>query len=319
MEQPREMNLFDLCAAFGRLIGRSVKGVFGTIGSWIRLSLRKWWIVLPMVAVALVLSYYYSREENRIYEVNAVAILNGASKTVVAQEYTALSKACATFQHQNLGLMLGVPSEWAADNFRFVTYDVIDFMDDQTPDMVDYTSKMSHTDTLAVHIPDMLALQFRTRKPNDVPVLQEAIMSYLNTRGSILAPYAQYRTNLEREAKFHHDQLEKLDSLTSAFYFADHHTQIKSSPWNLMMGTREVKLFLEDIQDEMKLLQQSDARLAYANAPVVLLTPFVVTPHAVNGPIKCAAIAVLMSWLLALAIASLVEQREKILPWIRKK
>ena len=35
------MNLFDLCAAFGRLIGRSVKGVFGTIGSWIRLSLRK--------------------------------------------------------------------------------------------------------------------------------------------------------------------------------------------------------------------------------------------------------------------------------------
>ena len=102
MEQPREMNLFDLCAAFGRLIGRSVKGVFGTIGSWIRLSLRKWWIVLPMVAVALALSYYYSREENRIYEVNAVAILNGASKTVVAQEYIALSKACATFQHQNL-------------------------------------------------------------------------------------------------------------------------------------------------------------------------------------------------------------------------
>lgn len=82
MEQPREMNLFDLCAAFGRMIGRAVKGVFGTIGSWIRLSLRKWWIVLPIVGAMVSLALYYSREDNRAYKVTAVAIINGATRDV---------------------------------------------------------------------------------------------------------------------------------------------------------------------------------------------------------------------------------------------
>ena len=53
MEQPREMNLFELCAAFGRAIVRGVKGLFAGIGSWIRLSLRKWWVVLPIMALVI--------------------------------------------------------------------------------------------------------------------------------------------------------------------------------------------------------------------------------------------------------------------------
>ena len=112
------------------------------------------------------------------------------------------------------------------------------------------------------------------------------------------------------------------DSLTSVFYFS--HNQEAQLGWNntksgLVLGGREVKLFLEEIQDEMKALQRTDARLAYASAPVVLQTPFVISPLPINGPIKCTAIAVILGWLLGLMIASLVEHRKEILPWIRKK
>lgn len=319
MEQSREMNLFDLCAAFGRAIGRGVKGMFVGIGKMIRLSFRQWWIVLPIVLLFVGLSLYFSREENRRYKVDAIVVINGANKDVVCNEYMALDKAFYTFGHQNLWTMLDIPAELAAGNYRFTTFDVIDYMDDNRSDIVDYRRKIPYTDTLAVHVPHMLALQFRTKYPNNVPLIQEAILKYLNSREGILAPYEQFRANLEREAKFHHDQLEKLDSLTSAFYFAGNHAQITSSPWNLVMGTREVELFLEDIQEEMEQLQQTDNRLAYSSAPVVLQTPFVVNPHAVNGPIRCTAIGLLLGWLFGLMVAALVEYRKEILQWLKTK
>lgn len=321
MEQPREMNLFDLCAAFGRMIGRAVKGVFGTIGSWIRLSLRKWWIVLPIVGAMVSLALYYSREDNRAYKVTAVAIINGATRDVLYNEFTALDKSSYRFGHQNLATTLGIAPELAIDNYWFVTYNIVDFMADDVADVIDFKYELTY-DSLTINMPDRLALQFRTKQPNNVPLLQEAILNYLNSRESILAPFAQYRANLEREAKFHHDQLEKLDSLTSVFYFS--HNQEAQLGWNntksgLVLGGREVKLFLDEIQDEMKALQRTDARLAYASAPVVLQTPFVISPLPINGPIKCTAIAVILGWLLGLMIASLVEHRTEILPWIRKK
>ncbi len=319
MEKAREMNLFDLCAAFGRMIGRGVKSLFKGIGKMIQLSFRQWWVVFPILLIFVGMSWYFSREENRRYKVDALAIINGPSKDVVCNEYMALDKAFYTFGHQNLWTMLDIPAELATGNYRFTTFEVIDFMDDKTSDIVDYRRKIPYTDTLAVHVPHMIALQFRTKYPNNVPLIQEAILKYLNTREGILAPYAQFCVNLEREAKFHHDQLEKLDSLTSAFYFTGNHTQIHSSKWNLVAGSREIELFLEDIQEEMEALQRTDVRMAYSSAPVVLLTPFVVNPHAVNGPIKCIAVGLLLGWLFGLMAGAMVENRKEIWQWLRTK
>ena len=315
------MNLFDLCAAFGRMIGRVVRGVVASIGGWIRLALRKWWVVLPILGAMVAVALYYSREDNRTYKVTAVAIINGATRDVLHNEYTALDKSSYRFDYQNLATTLGIAPELAVDNYWFVTYNIVDFLADDVADMIDYKYELEY-DSLTVNMPDRLALQFRTNQPNNVPLLQEAILNYLNSRESILAPFAQYRANLEREAKFHHDQLEKLDSLTSVFYFS--HNQSAQLGWNntnsgLVLGGREVKLFLDDIQAEMTELQRTDARLAYASAPVVLQTPFVISPLPINGPIKCTAVAVVLGWILGLIAAALVEHRTEILPWIKKK
>lgn len=321
MEQPREMNLFDLCAAFGRAIVRGVKGLFAGIGSWIRLSLRKWWVVLPIMALVIALALYYSREDNRIYKVNAVAIINGATKDVLQNEFSTFGKMSYRFAHQNLAAVLNVTPELAAGNSWFVTYNVVDFLDDNVADVVDIDFEFPH-DSATVHMPDRLALQFRTKSPDNVPQLQEAILQYLNSRESIRAPYAQFRANLEREAKFHHDQLEKLDSLTSVFYFS--HNQevqigLKNTKQGVVLGGREINLFLDDIQEEMEQLRATDTRLAYATAPVVLQTPFVIEPLPINGPIKCIAIAIVVGWLLGLMLAAIVEHRKEIILWIKKK
>ena len=176
---------------------------------------------------------------------------------------------------------------------------MIDLMGDSTIDVIDYECKMPTMDTLYVHVPYMLALQYRTKLPNTTQQVEEGILKYLNTRKSIQTPYAQFYTNLQRAVTFHHDQLEKLDSLTSAFYFTNNHLpQVGSDIWHsgMVLGSREIDLFLEEINTEMEVLQFTDMRFAFADAPVVLQSPFVVDTRAINGPIKCLALGIILGW-----------------------
>jgi hypothetical protein len=320
MENTKEMNLFDLCAAAGRAVGRGSQNVRTAFGRMIKLTWRMWWIVLPIMALVLWGALHYSRKDNRLYKVNAVAVVNGATKDVLAREFEAI--AMNPYRLAAPMAQMGVNVDLANYNKGFRSFDLIDYMADNTADLIDLKRKAPVTDTLMVHVPDMLALQFKTKRPNDLAVIQEAIMQYLNSRESLQKPYAQFRQNLEREAKFHHDQLEKLDSLTSVFYFSNNQIpQVKlgKKESGMILGTSSMELFLDQIHDEMQLLRKTDTRLAYASAPVVLQSEFVVDPAALNGRIKMIALGLVLGWLLGLAIAALVEDRKKVLAWLNEK
>lgn len=322
MEQAKEMNLFDLCAVLVRSIGRGVCWLINLIGSMIRITYRQWWVVGIVVLLVCGAALYYSRKDNRIYEVNAVAVLNGATKDVVSREYLALNQVKVEFEKQNIEYLLGLSPDVAKNISHFATYDVIDLMGDSTIDVIDYECKIPVTDTMHVHMNDMLALQYRTKLPNTTEQVEAAIVRYLNTRKFIQMPYEQYYTNMLRAVKFHHDQLEKLDSLTSAFYFSSNDLpQAVGSVWQsgLILGSREIDLFIDEINSEMVTLNYTDMRMALADAPVVLQSSFVVNPVAINSPIKCLAIALSIGWVLGVIVAAFVENRKKILVWLREK
>lgn len=319
MEQ-REMNLFDLCHAIARGIGKGIKWLVWRLGDMLRLSFRQWWIVLIVVALCLAAALYYSREGNRSYKVDVVANLNGITNNMVRAEFERLNKAFYLTEQQNLASMLNIDGELANDTYRFETFDVIDLLADTTIDMVDYDRSAPMMDTLYVHVPNMVAMRFRTKQPNRVPELENAILNYLNTRPYFQSLYETYYKGLEREARFHRDQIEKLDSLTSVFYFSQNNReQMQMKVWEsgMVLGRREIDLFLEDVYLEMRESEYVNARLTVATAPVVLQSHFVINPLAVNGPWKMSAIAIVVGWLLGLMVAGLVENRKRILAWLQ--
>ena len=319
MEQ-REMNLFDLCQAIARGIGKSVKWLVWCLGEMLKLSFRQWWVVLIVVALCVAAALYYSREGNRSYKVDVVANLNGITNSMVSAEFERLNKAFYLTEQQNLATMLNVDGELANGTCGFETFDVIDLLADTTIDMVDYDRSAPKMDTLYVHVPNMVAMRFRTKHPNRVPELENAILNYLNTRPYFQSLYETYYKGLEREARFHRDQIEKLDSLTSVFYFSQNNReQMQMKVWEsgMVLGRREMALFLEDVYVEMRESEYVNARLAVATAPVVLQSHFVVNPRAVNGPLRMSALAMVVGWLLGLMVAALVENRKRILTWLQ--
>ena len=318
--QEREMNLFDFCQAIGKGIGKAVMWLVRGLGEMIRLTYRQWWVVMLVVVACVAAGLYYARESNRMYEVNAVAHLNGVTNEMVRAEFEALGKVRADFVHQNPVAVLGLPADLAWQNSHFAAYDVIDLLADSTVDMVDYHRTVDRMDTLCVHMRDRVALQFRTKQPNRLPELEEAILEYLNSRPYFQLLYDAYRQGLEREARFHTDQVNKLDSLTSAFYFAQNTSaQVQMDAWKsgMVLGSRSMELFLEDVYKEMRESEHVHARMAVCTAPVVLQSHFVAEARAVNGPLRMTAIALVVGWLLGLLVAALVDKRKTVIVWLK--
>ena len=319
MSSTHEMNLFDLCSALGRGVVRVVKALLSALAAMVRISYRYYWLVLVVLLLSVAAALYYSRPTNRIYRVDALAMINGATHEVVTQTYLQLADGNKCFARQNLHTLLGITPALAEKQSHFAVYNVFDCLADGTADMVDYASQLPLDDTTCVRMQDRLALQFYTKLPDSVSCMQEAILRYLNSQQMVRAPYMQYRSNLEREAKFHHDQIEKLDSLTSVYYFSQSLApQLAIEQQSVVLGTPKVSLFLDDVLGEMSVLKQTDTRLSYADAPVVLLSPFVVSSTPINAPIKCSLLALLLGWVLSVLLALVIDRRAQLRLWLQE-
>ncbi|MCQ2346088.1 MAG: hypothetical protein MJZ82_04905 [Paludibacteraceae bacterium] len=317
-----EPNFFDACKACAQSIGKAINWIRDIIIEQIRLTWRKWWIVLPITILGIAAGVYYSRPANKIYKVEAIAILNGPTAEAARIRFEALNNIAPVWisEEQSLGKMLGLPAEaWRINHFR--TFYMQDCLADGTVDYIDLKQKAPLTDTLNVRVPDMLMLQFRTKDPKFIPLFEEKIMAYMNADPQFEQAYQLTRTNMEREHQFDMDQAEKLDSLTSSFYFAEGASmgapQIVEKKYSgLVLGERRIRLFLDEIQDFYQQKHYRETRLAYCTAPVVLQNHFVMSMRAVNRRSICMLIGCIIGWILATLIAAIITYRHEIKDWL---
>lgn len=323
MENQREMNFLDLCVACGNAIGRGCKALWRVFQRMLRLTYRYWWMVGVIVVLAIAAALYYTRKDNTIYRLNAVALLNGPSIQQFEQAYAPLRSAQMMDEKSDLRRMIRTGKVR-----QFTTYRVIDCLDDGIADYVDFKHKIQLTDTVKVPMQDRLCLQFRikSRDLDSVPFIEQQVLALLNADVAMQQAYATYLPNLQREAEFNHTQWHKLDSLTSHYYFRGHlgkdsfgqmrEGTVVMSDWG---GNWRVELFLEDIYDQQQHTQLVDNRLQLATAPVVLENHFAVDPAPVNGRRKILVIFLLLGWMAGCVLAELVDKRKVIADWLKKE
>lgn len=314
----KDMTFIDLCVACGRAIADGCKAVGRLLARMVRLTYRYWWVVITCVVIGLAGALYYTRCENLTYKLNAVALLNGPSIQQFEQAYAPLRS----------GRLL--PEDAAVTSFvrektakAFTTYRVIDCLHDGNADFIDFKHRSKPYDTLNVQMHDRLCLQFRlkARDLERLPEIEKGIMEYLNGNKPMQQSYASYLSNLREEVRFNHAQALKLDSLTSAYYF---YNASSAQPMNYsgngvnFYGDRRIRLFLEEIYEQQKHMQQGDYRLQLATAPVVLENHFTADPKPVNGRLKYALLFLLLGWAFGCLIAEIIDQRRLIASWLKQ-
>lgn len=324
MSDNNEIDLYELLHDCTDWVKRFCKAIVRFIQGFLRLCVRKWWIVLPLILLAVGAALYYSRLDNRTYKVNAIAVLNGFTTTQFEQVFSPLYSTDDT-----LFIYMQVrPDEpimrYISDKTisRPRTFSVIDYNCDSTIDMVDYKHKIGVGDTTIMH--DHIAMQFRIKRRNisKLPEVSEALMTYLNSNPTLQSAYEAYLPTLDREVRFNHDQIEKLDSLTSAFYFNNNPSEqlfYKNTKdgEGIFLGERRIHLFLDNIYAHIAHTGVVDQRKQLATAPVVLVNNFVIDPKPVNAPLKCVVLFGLVGWLLGAFLALIIEQRKSISAWLK--
>ena len=311
------MNFLDLCMAIGRAIGRACKACGQLLAHMLRLSYRYWWVVLTMVVLALAAALYYTREGNVTHRVNAVAILNGPTLQQFEQAYAPLQ------------LDKSIPDGAAIKPFveertakLFETYHVIDCLDDGVADKIDFKKKIQATDTVNVVMQDRICLQFRIKERDFkyIPQIEQAMLDFLNSNDAMQQSYATYLRNLQEVVAFNHSQAQKLDSLTTHYYFHSHPgSDTKNAPQSgvIFMSDWSVHLFLEDIYDHQEQVIKDDYRMQLATAPVVLENHFAADAKPVNGRPKCLVIFFLLGWIGGCVLAELIDKRKAINAWLK--
>lgn len=320
----KETNLWDLIIKFFTWIGNICKSIWILITKCIRLTYRKWWIVIPMMLICFAISLYHTRKDNKIYRADAIAVLNGPTIDMVQEAWNQLRYATSPSIRQEQSLPSLLNLDWGYVNTlrNFESFYVIDMMPDSIADYVDYNHDFVNNDTLEVIMQNHIALRFRTKQPCNVSIIEDAIMNYLNSIPTFVAAYEARRTTLERQAKFYHDQVEKLDSLTSTFYFKEgvgYQTQFNRYENSLLIGKREIEIFVEDIENVIAMEKKVDKEFATCTAPVVLINHFTVCPRAYNGTLRYGVIALIIGCILGLLIAWPIEKRKELKEWLDEK
>ncbi|MBO4665875.1 MAG: hypothetical protein J5612_03270 [Paludibacteraceae bacterium] len=321
--EEREMNLYDFCGACVRWIGRGLKACWNAFAAMLRLTFRQWWVVLIVIVLALVVANYYARRANRIYKVEAIVWLNGPSLEQTEQAFMNLSHALPSVlsEKQTLTTQLGLTEHQLRGVHKLQTFHVIDCLNDSVADYVDYRNKASRTDTVNVHMPNRLCVSFRTTNLSAVDTVGEAIIAFLNRQPQMQVAFEKKRALLEREAQFAQSHIEKLDSLTTAFYFEQGiGQQIQANRWEsgFVAGKREIKFFTPVVYSEFANLEKINQLLGFCTAPVVVEDNFKINPNAVNGRIKMNIIGLIVGWLLGCLIAALIEQRKALISWLKQ-
>ena len=314
----KDMTFIDLCVACGRAIVDGCKAVGRLLARMVRLTYRYWWVVITCVVIGLAGALYYTRSENLTYKLNAVALLNGPSIQQFEQAYAPLRSGRLLPEDASITPLVKEKTAKA-----FTTYRVIDCLHDGNADFIDFKHKSKPYDTLNVQMHDRLCLQFRlkARDLERLPEIEKGIMEYLNGNKPMQQSYASYLSNLREEVRFNHAQALKLDSLTSAYYF---YNASSAQPMNYsgngvnFYGDRRIRLFLDQIYEQQKHMQQGDYRIQLATAPVVLENHFTADPKPVNGRLKYALLFLVLGWAFGCLIAEIIDQRKLIASWLRQ-
>jgi hypothetical protein len=319
-KKQNEINLLDLMQMFFRGLGKFGLMLLNLLGNTLRLLYRNKVLTCIVLVLCIVFGFYLGRPSNRVYRAEAMAILNGSLAQTVKDASRRLENTSQLSDFTTLSAKLNLPDSIAHNIVGISSYYVIDFLNDSTPDMVDFKNKHSWTDTLNVRMPNRLYFRILTRDVSQIPVFEQAFLNYFNTDTRILSEFNVKKNSMKREIDLLDTEINRLDSMADIAYFRGFTDQQIDLRWNtLLVGEQRKQLIYKDFLYLQNLKTKREIEFANFTAPVVMPTGFIVKPRPETGRMKYMAICGIVGVFIAIGLSLFVENRKCIFNYLSKK
>ena len=314
----KEINLLDLIKMFNAWVVKVGKSFINFILYLLKAGYRKKYLTLTLIVLCFAIGEYMARPSNRQYAADAMASLYGVDAFTMKEIAKQLEQSRANNQYTSLGTKLLLPDSIAKNIVSFNSYFVIDYLNNSTPDMVDFANNHSLEDTLNVRMKDKIYFRLVTRNISQVPQVEKAILNFFNSQPTVRLLYTARQNELKGKIDLSSAEMQRLDSLAKISYFKDNDQQLKWSKDRLIVGEQQKQLFYGDMLLLQKVKAEAESELLTYKQPVELPSGFVVNPFPMNGRLKYGVYGILIGLGLGLALAVCLEQLQKVIQFFKK-
>jgi len=315
----KEINLLQLINLFINWLSKIGKSIIDFFVYLAQLAFRHKAIVIISISICLIFSLYLSRPSAKVYKAEAMAMLYGSEAQTAKEVSKQLENTVSSDNIFSLASKLSLPDSIAKNIVGIQSFFVIDYLKDGVADMIDFKNNHSLTDTLNIKMRDRIYLQIKTKKINQVPKIQTAILNYFNNNKVLKSQFDIKRSEIVQQIKICDAESQRIDSLAKFSYFKDVDKQVRFDKDKLFIGDQKKQLFYDDLLRLNELKSNALNRLTEFTQPMELPSGFIVYPAPENGTFKYGVIAILIGFIISLILSGLVENLKKILTFLDKK
>jgi len=314
----KEINLLQLISMFFNWLNKIGRKLLNTIGFIIRLCYRSMYTFIIIIVLSLIVGQYLARPSARTYKAEAMTMLYGGEAQTVKEISKQLENSLSTNKLISLSTKLSLPDSVAKNIVEIKSFYVIDYLNDETADKIDFGNNHSLTDTLNVRMSDRLYLQLKIRKINQLQQIQTAILNYFNNNRLLQNEFIVKKDEYAQQIRICNLELQRVDSLAQVSYFKDNEKQLRFEKDKLLVGDQKKQLFYEDLLGLQARKSYAEMKLVDFVQPVDMPSGFVVNPSPLNGRVKYGIFSLLIGFAIAVIVIMLIDNLKNIFSYLRK-
>jgi hypothetical protein len=318
-EKSNEMSLLDLIQIFFAWLSRCLINILKVLGFLLKLWYRNYITFLVVLFISIALALFSTRKEVLYYNADAMVVLNGSNSQLTKEVCKQIERSFTSEKSISFGEKLHIPDSISHNIIGFKSYYMIDYKKDSIPDVVDFKDNHSLKDTVNIRQYNRLYFRLITKNINQIPIVQNAILNYLNSNPILHAEFKSKRENLIESIRMCNIQIQRIDSMSKINYFKEENNQVYVEDRGVVMGGRLGKhLYFKDLVYIEKVKAKFQSQLDCCNQAVEIPTGFIVDSKPVNGKVKYIIYALFISLGISSVVSLLIENKNKIKNYLNK-
>ena len=315
----KEVNLLQLLSLMVNWLKKVLKNLFHFIGFLLQLAFKYWPVSLAIMVLSVLAGQYLARPSARKYQAGAIAMLYGNDISTAKEISRQLQNTISTNESLSLSSKLGIADSVGKNIVKIEVFNVIDYLDDYSADLIDFKKSHSLSDTTNLVMQDRVYIRVTTRNISQINTFQDALLKYFNENPKMKRRFESTKSDLQAKIDACDKEINRLDSLAKVSYFKEQSKNISLTDNKLIVGEQKKQLFYEDILMLQDIKASINGSFVDFKQPMEFPAGLVIDSKPINGRVKYGIYSLMIGLALVFLATYLLENFKKIFNFLTSK